>query len=558
MLASTENAMMPARDAFDSAGYRAERRCAAAVNAAVRGAIWLAVLLCLCLAGSNPLFAQQERKRDTGVVAGVAKEAKTRPWARSSVTHHVIEIRGRRLAYTARAGMVDVTGTDAKTRGRIFFVAYTEDGANPRSRPLTFAFNGGPGAASAYLHLLALGPRMVALKDDGSIPSPPVHLVNNPATWLDFTDLVFVDPVGTGYSRAISPEKGKDAKQKPGAGDASHFWNVNADLDSLAEFIRLYLTGTQRWASPKFLAGESYGAFRAAILPNRMTSKPGVRLNGVVLISPVFEFSLRRFNAYRLLPWASMLPAYAATALYHHKSSVAGKLPDVLSETEGFAMGGYLTWLARQKPSDNDPVVQKLSAYLGLSRDMILRHHGRISRTVFAKNLLRDSGRVVSPYDGTITEVDPHPDSPFLEGDDPVLNGLSAPLTAAFNEYVRSELDFETQRPYRVLNPTTSRKWRWETDGHFQRIGAANDLKEAMSLNPNLKVLIAHGAYDMVTPYLASKYVVRHMALDPSIASNVTFKVYDGGHMPYTHAAVRAALHQDTRTFFHDALKGAN
>ena len=509
---------------------------------------WSILVACCCATIiANPLLAADE----TGDAAA-AKQPAPPP----TVTHHQVDIDGELLEYEARAGKLDIAIDDQKTRGQIFFVAYTKKGKDAESRPLAFVFNGGPGAASVYLHLLALGPRLAVLGDDGTIPPPPVRIADNPSTWLAFTDLVFIDPVGTGYSR-LDPDP-DDASNEHGATDDSRFWSFEEDLDALAEFIRLHLTRTQRWQSPKFLVGESYGGFRAAALPKRLASNPGVRLNGIMMISPVLEFSLQAFDPYLLVPWATVLPAYGATALHHEKSTAQGRFHDVLAEIEAFAMGDYLTWLARPDRAADDGTIDRLVRYLGLPRDLVLRHRGRVGRTVFAKMLLRDDDRLVSLYDGTISGIDPDPSSPILNADDPVLETLTAPLTSAFNSYIREHLSFETDSPYLVLNSEVNRRWDWNSDtgGRRRQPGTAETLKEAMSLDTDLMVFIAHGAYDIVTPYLASKYIVRQMSLDPEIEGNVRFELYDGGHMPYTHAAARAALFEDARQFFLDAVSG--
>lgn len=471
--------------------------------------------------------------------------------AEFSVTQHAIGIAGETLDYTATTGVVEVATRDEKARGEVFFTAYTRDGASAQTRPVTFVFNGGPGAASAYLHLLALGPRILALGAEGTIPPPPARLVENPQTWLSFTDLVFIDPIGTGFSQATPPE---DAESRDGG--AERFWDLERDLDAVAEFIRLHLTRSQRWQSPKFLVGESYGGFRAAALPARLADHPGIRLNGVVLVSPVLEFNYLEFGAYRLQPWASILPAYAATARYHGKTEGSRDVESLAAEVEAFASGAYLPWLLQDEIGEDDPEFATLVRYLGLPESEVARMQGRVSRTTFAKMLLRDSRQVISLYDSTIAGPDPHPGSSRLRGQDPVLDGLTAPLTTAFNSYIRDELAYETDRAYRVLNPEVSRNWNWQSGGRARprAPGAADSLKEAMALNRGLKVFIVHGHYDLVTPPLASRLVVQQMRLAPALRRNLTFETYAGGHMPYTHESARAALFEDARSFFRDAV----
>lgn len=506
----------------------------------------------VCGAPAGPLSADE----DTGQAVAAPESTTARSEVVDSITRHKIAIGGAALEYGARVGAIDIATGDRAGLGRIFFVAYRKIDADPETRPLSFVFNGGPGAASAYLHLLALGPWIVGLDDDGSIPRPPVRMAENPLTWLTFTDLVFIDPVGTGFSQAVDAGK----PDERGEAGERRFWSFEQDLDAIAEFIRLYLTRTQRWRSPKFLVGESYGGFRAAALPKRLASEPGVRVNGIILISPVLEFGFQQFDPYRVLPWASVLPAYAATALHHGKSAVTDSVQEALAQVEALATGPYLTWLAAADDRGSESVAEALAGHLGLPRQLIIRYGGRIPRRVFAKMLLRDSRRVVSLYDGTITGIDPHPAAPVLQADDPVLEGLTAPLTSAFNSYIREQLAFETELPYMVLNPAVSREWDWAsaTNGGRNTLGTAESLREAMSLDGHLMVLVAHGIYDLVTPYLASKLIIRQMRLDPAIRPNLSFRIYEGGHMPYTHRDARAAFRSDARDFFRRATASAD
>lgn len=500
---------------------------------------------------SAPLNAQTTAEQSENQEAG--GEA-----PEDAVTRHQVTVDGELVSYTARAGTLDIEPEEIDARARIFFTAYTADETDKAERPVTFVFNGGPGASSAYLHLLALGPRIVAMGAEGQIPTPPVRLEDNAHSWIAFTDLVFIDPVGTGFSEALASngeqEEGGDRRDP-----SRRFWQIERDLDAIAEFIRLYLSRYERWSSPKFLAGESYGGFRAAALPERLSSGPGVRLNGVVLVSPVLEFTSIQFGDYTLLPWPGVLPSYAATA-YHHGKATFGTddetaLSDRLAEVEAFAIGPYLSWLAAGAPLEDEATLGQLTDYVGLPDDLIRRHDGRIPRSVFARRLLEEP-RFVSVYDGTVVATDPDPGAPYLGDIDPILDGLTAPLATAFNSYSRDELEFSFDEPYEVLSRRVNRRWAWgnEDRGWSGARGSADSLKDALSVNPDLQVLVVHGAHDLVTPYFTSRLMINQMTLADDLADNVTFEVYPGGHMFYTNPDAKDPFFDHARTFYRDAL----
>lgn len=467
-------------------------------------------------------------------------------------SEHVLKAGEVELRYRATAATLPVEIREG-LECRIFFVSYELLNGPPASRPVTFAFNGGPGASSAYLHLAALGPRHVLFDPDGGIPEPPPRLEENPHTWLRFTDLVFVDPVGTGYSRCVSGrENGKKENGRPETGA----WDVREDLESLAKFIRLYLTRNSRWLSPKFLVGESYGGFRVAALSDLLTSDYGVAPRGIVLVSPALEFRDLTRDEYSLLPWVITLPSYAATAMYHDRA--AGKLPqsgdlrEGLKEIEGFAIKELLPALA-----DGDPSAMngRIASYTGLPEPLVSRVNGRVSPTLFSKELLREERRLISIYDGSQTAVDPDPASPWPPSTDPVLVHMNTLLTAALNSHVRERLGFKTDIPYKVLNKDVTKKWNWTSglDAGQGFAGVAGNLKSSMSLNQYLKVFIAHGVYDLVTPYFGSVVITRQMSLDPAVSANLRLRVYEGGHMFYTHRQGRLDFFEDARTFFKNA-----
>ena len=462
-----------------------------------------------------------------------------------AVERRSVTVEGRTLNYRSTAGALAVTeGTPA----RIFFVAYELEGADPAQRPLAFAFNGGPGAASAYLHLGALGPRRLALNDDGTVPPPPARLVDNDTSWLAFADLVFIDPVGTGYSRAA----GKDDKDGDG-----NFWGVREDVETLARFIRLYLTRNARWLSPKYLVGESYGGFRVALLADLLPAAHGIALNGAVLISPALQFAITRPDGYDVLPMALKLPTLTAVAMHHGKSTLArppgGVDRGALAPVETWAVETLLPGLARGgalTPPAQAVLADQVAGFTGLPVELVRRNHAVVGGSDLAKHLLRGSGRVLDIYDGAVTGVDAEPESGSLERPDQGLRALNAALLPAFSAYARDELKLQTDLPYLLLNHEASGQWRWRGGRGQGYAGAADRLKAGMALNPQLRVLVAHGLYDLVTPYFASAYVIDQMHLPEALRANLAFRTYAAGHMIYTHKLARDALYRDAKALF--------
>ncbi|WP_162914652.1 S10 family peptidase [Desertibaculum subflavum] len=518
-------------------------------------ALWLALTLAGQPALAQAPLAPPAPIEKPGPIPAVQREAVT--------SRHTLTIGDKSLDYTAEIGTVIVTANDGERQGEMFYTAYRLAEAEPRDRPIAFVVNGGPGAASAYLHLGALGPKIVRFNDDGSIPPPPARLVANAETWLPFADLVFIDPIGTGFSRSLKPaekEKPQAASEEDPRDDS--FWGVEADKRALTEFIRLYLTRTHRWLSPVFLVGESYGGFRVAVLVESLPEDIGVAPAGAVLVSPVLEFSLLYGDAYRPMHWVTLLPSYAATAAAHGRQKAGGEAAAGAEDVEAFAVGSYLGLLVGPKPApgaeesaQRRATWARLAELTGIDEETLRRHRGRLSRGLFAKALLRDQGRVLSAYDGTVTAPDPAPGRAEAWGPDPLLAALTAPLTSAFNAYVRDELNFKTELRYHLLNRDVSRRWAWRGGNRSQGyIGAADDLKTAMSVNPDLRLLIVHGRYDLVTPYFASTYVIDRMDLGPALADQLTLQVYDGGHMFYTHAKSRKLFRDHAEKLFADAL----
>jgi carboxypeptidase C (cathepsin A) len=448
-------------------------------------------------------------------------------------TEHSIDVHGHTLSYQARAGALSLLGDSGTVTADVFYVAYSVrsgqiSGEAPQ-RPITFVFNGGPGAASAYLHLGALGPRIVTTSANGLFLQSP-KLVDNPDTWLDTTDLVFVDPVGTGYSRAAAGQ------------EARSFWGVNQDAASMASFIRLYLTQMGRLRSPVFLAGESYGGFRAALLARTLQQDVGVGLSGIVLISPALEFMLLRPDEFDLLHLALELPSLAAVRLQGDGVTETAALQKRLVEVERFALGDYLVALASGLEQGGRLASERVAEFTSLPLELVQRSSARISKTLFAKEFARARHNVLSLYDGTVETVDIAPNKANELGPDPLLDRSVPVLSSAFVAYVRDELNFHTDISYRLLNGEIGRNWDYGTRPSRQGYaGAMDDLERARVLNPALGVLIVNGYTDLVTPYMTSRYLVGQVRSIPG-AAPIRLDVLEGGHMMYLRPDSRQAL----------------
>ena len=458
-----------------------------------------------------------------------------------STTQHTLTIAGAAIGYTARSGTMILKDDEGKPRASFFFTSYTKDGADPARRPITFTFNGGPGSSSVWLHMGAFGPKRVNYLDDaGHAAKPPYRLVDNENTLLDITDLVFIDPVTTGFSRAI-PFK-----------DAEKFHGVDADVQSVGEFIRLWTTRYARWASPKFLAGESYGTTRAAGLSGWLSSQ-GFYLNGIVLISSILNFETARFDTANDLAYPLFLPTYTAVAWYHKKLSPDlqnGTLENAVAMSEKYALGPYtLALMQGDRISDDERrnVAAHLANLTGLSAKFIEQANLRVNLGRFDKELLRDQRRTVGRLDGRFTGVD----RDAAAGDGPDFDASYAAIfgeyTAVFNDYVRRELKFETDLPYEIL---TDKVRPWSYDRAQNRyVDVAETLRGAMSQNPYMKVFVANGYYDCATPFAATKYTFARMGLEPEVRGNVSMDFFEAGHMVYIDRAAHARLKKDVAEF---------
>lgn len=451
---------------------------------------------------------------------------------------HQVLVGDQTIHYATRTGYLTLEEEDGKARARMFFIAYTRlDGqkdkegkrkafaeGEPGKRPITFSFNGGPGSSSVWLHLGILGPRKVATADDGGSLPPPYRLEDNPHCWLDLTDLVFIDPVSTGFSRSA------------GEVDEDKFHGVEPDIASVGDFIRRYCSAYHRWASPKFVLGESYGTTRAAGLTQHLQNRYGMELNGVILVSAITQFQTARFDAGNDLPYPLFLPSFAATAKYHGKLQApydTMALEAFLEEVEGFALGDY--WTALAQGDQLDPVrrasiIHQLAAYTGLSKTWLERADARINIHRFTKELLRDEELLVGRFDARMTGVDMDANSAYGERDPSYVPAIKGAFSTLINDYLGRELGFSSTLPYEVLS---GRVWPWDWNTRNQYLNTADRLRAAMEANPFLKVWVANGYYDLATPYFATEYTVAHMGLSPQARERVRMSYHPAGHMMY-------------------------
>jgi carboxypeptidase C (cathepsin A) len=477
------------------------------------------------------------------------EEKKPEPVDRIAVSRHRARIGGKSLAYTVTCGTM-VLKEEAEKEGKsegeraratVFFVAYALDGVrDPAKRPVTFSFNGGPGSSSVWLHLGVLGPRRVALDDHGRAPAPPGRLVANEHSLLDASDLVFIDPVGTGFSRMVEGEKTKE------------YHEYQRDLESVGAFIRLYASRYRRWASPKFLIGESYGTTRASGLAGHLLGRYGMYLNGVMLVSCALDFQVLRFDHANDLPNILFLPTYAATAWYHKRLAPelqrAG-LKKVLAEAEAFAAGEYASALfqgARLPKKERAAIVAKVARLTGLAPEYVERTDLRVEIFRFCKELLRDTGRTVGRLDTRYTGFDRDSAGEEFEFD-PAMVEIMGAYSAAMNDYVRGALEFKADLPYEVIKPLYT-DWGWKD--YANRYAAVGEtLRKAMSMNPRMRVLVASGYYDLATPHFAADYSLDHLGIPAELRGNIEVSYYEAGHMMYAHKPSLEKLADRLRRF---------
>jgi carboxypeptidase C (cathepsin A) len=499
--------------------------------------IWILLLA----AAANLRAAEKDNSTETNAPPSTNKlEVATIPDAthKPVFVTNTVTIAGQRVTYVAETGMLPILKSDGTSLASVFYVAYTRAGQTDKStRPVTFCFNGGPGSSSVWLHLGALGPRRVKMNEDGTLPPPPFGLVDNEYSILDGSDLVFIDPVATGFSRAAKEEK------------PDHFFGDSADLDSVGEFIRLWTTRHERWLSPKYLCGESYGVFRAAGLADHLRSRYGLYLNGLILVSGVLDFATIYDEPGNDLPYPLYLPAYTAAAQFHDKlpPDLQNDLPKALAEAREFAKGEYASALQQGgslSAGEREKIAAELVRLTGLKIQVIEDNNLRIDEGVFRKQLLHDEGLILGAYDARITGRDDDAAAQYPDFD-PSDAAVLGPFSAAMNSYVRGELKFEDDLPYEILAGVQP----WNYGVHNSYASAGDKLASVMNQNPYMKILVLGGHCDLVCPIDTVHYALDHMQLDAAYRTNITYAEFDAGHMMYINLPDLQKMQKDLKNF---------
>lgn len=465
----------------------------------------------------------------------------------TSITQHTIKLDGVQIEYTVTTGTIVLKEEDVeqgdKQKASIFYIAYTKNGESS-SRPVTFSFNGGPGSSSVWLHLGVLGPKRVLMDDEGHPIGPPHQLVDNVYTLLDQTDLVFIDPVSTGYSRTVP-------KEKP-----EQFHDVKKDIESVSEFIRIWTTRNKRWTSPKFIIGESYGTTRAAGLAGHLQQRHGMYLNGIMFVSSILNFLTASFDEGNDLPYILFLPTYTASAWYHQKlhKDLQLDLESAVEEAREFALGEYTQALMKGyhlSQAERKAIVTKLARLTGLSEDYIEGTDLRINIHRFCKELLREEGFTIGRFDSRYKGIDKDNVGEKFEVD-PSYAVILGPFTATMYDYLRRDLAYETDLPYEILK-SLYQSWKYE-DYQNHYLNTAKDLRQGFQLHPGLKVIVCNGYYDLATPFLATEYTFSHIPLPQKQASNIKMTYYEAGHMMYLHKPSLEQLSKDLKEFIINSI----
>jgi carboxypeptidase C (cathepsin A) len=498
------------------------------------------------------LRAQEKDAKQGEKPADAAAAAAPAPNEESSVTDHTIKIGGQTIPYKATAQTILLKDDKGEPTALLYSTAYTRnDVKDPSQRPLAFVYNGGPGSSSLWLHMGSVGPRRVVTVNAGITPPPPYKVADNPECLLDKTDLVFVDPIGTGFSHAVGKAQDKD------------FWGVDQDVKSLAQFINLYVTRNDRWNSPKFLIGESYGTFRSAALGYYLQDHDNMYLNGIVLISSVLDLGTISFNPGQDSTYIYYLPSYAATAWFHKMlKDRPDNLNAFLDEARKFAQTEYSTALMKGgtlSVAEKAEVAKKLSRFTGLGEDYLVKANLRVNLTQFMKELQRSRGLTTGRLDARFSGPTYDLLGEFAEYD-PQETAISGAFVAAFNGYVREELKFGQDKTYRVAANFAGNQWDWKHPGgdNFGFPGSPNvenDLIQAMIANPHLQVEVENGIYDLATPFLATEYTMDHLGIAENLRKNIHLKYYEAGHMMYVRDEDLARLKANMASFIDSASK---
>ncbi|MBS1716063.1 MAG: peptidase S10 [Armatimonadetes bacterium] len=494
----------------------------------------LYVLSCLCALALGAQDADASKTQEKAKTTPVIEIAKTE-------TKHHADLPTGRMDYTATASQIPLRNDDGETECRMFYVAYTKDGADPRKRPVTFAFNGGPGSATIWLHMGALGPKRAPMPDDGSLPAPPYEAVDNADTWLDFTDVVVVDAPATGFSRVAKPEWNKN------------YFGVRQDIRAFTNFVKGWLTEHKRWKSPLFIAGESYGGIRGSGLCNSLFGE-GIAVSGFVSVSGTNNFMTLDGMRGNDLTYMGFLPSMAACAWYHHKAAPRFKSVEaIVAESRKWVDEVYGPALLRGDAlgeDEKDKIAARMSEYLGVSKKYCLGSNLRVPEFAFFKELLRDDGLSIGRYDGRLT-VKEELKVGGQDANDPSDDAVNAPFTSVLNDYFQSELGIKTTMEYR----TGGNVYPWqEREGGYSE--TASDLRRVLAANPHLRVLYCCGYYDLACPLNATVYTVDHMGLDAETRKHLSFEFYPAGHMMYIEKSSRKKFHDDVKRFEEACLAG--